>query len=98
MKPEAIPPPERRAGMKQTPQCVACFNAYCWDGVSNSSTPASEYNPSVPGVNPADQACGAGTKSEPDLTDVAAVLSPLTATFVGVMSGLAVLASSLTVL
>jgi len=83
--------------MKQTPQCVACFNAYCWDGVSDSNTPASEYNPSIPGVNPADQACGAGTKSEPDLTDVAAVLSPLATTFVGVMSGLAVLASLLTV-
>ena len=90
---------ERRAGMTQTPQCAACFNTYCWDGVSDSRTPAGEYNPSVPGVNPATQRGGAGTKEKPATSrGGAAVLNPLSAAFVGVLSGVTVLASSLTVL
>ncbi|KAF8314067.1 hypothetical protein DL93DRAFT_2080559 [Clavulina sp. PMI_390] len=56
---------ERRAGMKQTSACQSCFNAYCWNGESNSTTPSTEYDPSIPGVNAATQAGGAGTKASP---------------------------------
>lgn len=90
---------ERRAGIKQTPQCVACFNAYCWNGVSDSSTPTTEYTPSIPGVYATNQTSGAGTKEKPNFPGGATALSPLTAAaFAGVVSGLAVLAGSLTLL
>ncbi|KAF8314068.1 hypothetical protein DL93DRAFT_2080560 [Clavulina sp. PMI_390] len=56
---------ERRAGIEQTSDCQSCFNAYCWNGVSNSTTPSTDYDPSIPGVPAATQAGGAGTSASP---------------------------------
>lgn len=56
---------ERRANRTQTAQCQACFSAYCWDGVSNSTQPNEEYAPSIPGVSAATQVGGAGTSESP---------------------------------
>jgi lysophospholipase len=101
---------ERRAGIAQTPQCAACFNAYCWDGVSNSSTPDSQYDPSILGVNPASQPGGAGTNENPtpsttvipsssNNNGASAVrgpaLPPLAVIFAGTVSCLGALAGSL---
>ncbi|KAF8294739.1 hypothetical protein DL93DRAFT_2173965 [Clavulina sp. PMI_390] len=62
---------ERRAGLTQTSVCQGCFQAYCWDGTTNSTDPSAggtngwEYNPSIPGVSAATQAGGAGTSATP---------------------------------
>ena len=41
------------------------MSTYCWDGVSDSATPTSDFEPSIPGVKAADQVGGAGTVQTP---------------------------------
>lgn len=46
-------------------QCQSCFSAYCWDGVSDSSTPNGEFWPSIPGETSKEQdGSGAGQSGD----------------------------------
>ncbi|KAF9517695.1 hypothetical protein BS47DRAFT_1359473 [Hydnum rufescens UP504] len=55
----------QRAGTAQSDQCKACFAQYCWDGVSNSTAPNGEFEPSIPDVPASSQPGGAGTPDHP---------------------------------
>lgn len=80
----------QRSGTAQTDQCKACFTQYCWNGVSNSTTP-NVYQPSIPGQSATPQH-PAGNYA---LKRASAGLGELAMVVVSVMSASVVLGGSL---